>query len=434
MDKNKYSPALSRHVILQETIRQVVRSQREELESLEPGIEREALRDVPLDIPFAVILSGIRRCGKSTLLRQLAKELRSYAYLNFEDPRFVGLSPPDFPRLEKALEEEYGPTDHYLLDEVQAMRGWETFVRAELDRGKRFVITGSNASLLGTPLGTKLTGRHLRKELFPFSYAEYLKSRETAPGPRSLKEYLMEGGFPSYLRYHRSEILRELFMDILSRDILAHHPVRGSTNLRELATYLMSNPAKEASLRTLSGLFHLRSQTTASRFVAYLEDSYLLQTIPVYDPSLKRRLRNPRKSYAIDTGLAAANSLSFSEDRGGALENSVFLHLRRSFREIFYFKGKGVCDFVVRDRGKVHSVIQVCYELTETNQERELQGLGEALDRLDIAEGTIVTLDQEDSLCVGNRRAKVVPAWKWMITRGERPSRPDEGTPARTGK
>lgn len=401
-------------MILEETLRQIVRTQREDLDTMSVGTERDSLDDIPLDLPYAVMLSGIRRCGKSTLLRQLARRLDKYAYLNLEDPRLAGMTLTDFLRVENVLQEEYGRPDHYLLDEVQNAEKWELFVRAQLDRGRKFVITGSNASLLGRELGAKLTGRHLRKELFPFSFGEFLRLRESHAGAAAFRSYLKEGGFPAFLRYKRPELLRELFNDVISRDVLTRHRVRELVAFRELALYLVTNSAKEVSYRTLARLFHLGSPGTASAYVSYLEDCYLMQTLPLYDPSPKRRVVNPRKIYAIDTGLSSANSTSFSEDLGSALENAVFLHLRRRHRDLFYFKGRAECDFVVREGARVSAAYQVCYDLTEDNREREVGGLMEALDRLGLQEGGILTFDQEDELQVQGKRVWVSPAWKWM--------------------
>ena len=399
-------------MMLKDTLREVVRSQRKDLDSSEYGVEREMLGEIDLAIPFAVVLSGVRRCGKSTLLRQLAKKVVHY-YFNFEDSRVAGFEPSDFQKLDDVLHDEFGERGYYFFDEIQNVEKWELFVRAGLDKSKKFVITGSNASLLSRELGTRLTGRHLRHELFPFSFKEFLALEGKKPGVNAFDEYLRLGGFPAYLRFGKQNILRELLNDVIERDILARHSIRDSKTVKELALHLLTNSGKEFSYTGLKNSFGLGSTNTAISFVSFLEDSYLLFTVPRFEYSLKKQRVNPKKAYSVDTGLSAANSASFSADSGRALENAVFLHLRRKHREIFYFKRKGECDFIARENKL--AAFQACYELTEDNKERELNGLVEALTELKLASGLLITRDQTDSFTVGGKKITVVPAWKWML-------------------
>ena len=183
-------------MILKETLREVVKSQRADLESFDYGIEREELREININMPYALILSGIRRCGKSTLLHQLLKKLPNFYYLNFEDTRLDGFQIEDFEKLDEIFKEDYGKSEYYLLDEIQNIGKWELFVRSRLDRQKKFVITGSNASLLSKELGTRLTGRHINIELFPFSFSESLSISKRKANAASFSQYLTHGGFP----------------------------------------------------------------------------------------------------------------------------------------------------------------------------------------------------------------------------------------------
>ena len=129
-------------------------------------------------------------------------------------------------------------------------------------------------------------------------------------------------------------------------------------------------------------------------------------------------MRNPKKIYAIDNGLAVANSASFSEDKGRMLENLVFLHLRRKYRDIYYFKERYECDFLIREKGKITGVFQVCLELNDDNKDREIKGLQEALEKLNLDRGTILTFNQEDELIVSGKRIKIKPVWKWLVAPG----------------
>lgn len=401
-------------MILRDVLKQIVKSQESEILSAEKGVKREGLGEIDLDLPHAQIVSGVRRCGKSTFMRQLMDLYEKRYYFNFEDPRALNFEVGDFRKLEEIFSEKYGVSDVFFFDEVQNVPKWEVAVRSLLDRGKKVVVTGSNASLLSRELGTRLTGRHLRHELFPFSYTEMLTLTKKTPGTESFNRYMENGGFPEYLKYGRMDILQSLFEDIIARDIVVRHNIRNSETVREMALYLLTNTSKEFTYNSLRKIFSLGSTNTATSFVSYLKDSYLVFTVPKFDYSLKKQLVNPKKVYSIDVGLANANSVSFSEDKGRVLENIVYLKLREKTKEIFYYKGKGECDFVVREGKKITRAVQVCYNLKEENQEREINGLLEALKGLHLQEGLIITHDQEDELRIEGKKIIVKPAWKWM--------------------
>ena len=402
-------------MILKDTLKQVVQSQKADLSSLELGVERESLKEMDLNLPHALVISGVRRCGKSTLLRQLIKKTPRFCYFNFEDTRIEGFSTTDFPKLDEALQEDYGKCDYYFFDEIQNVPKWEIFVRSMLNKKKRFVITGSNASLLSKELGTRLTGRHVRHELFPFSFKEMLLFTKQKPNINSFDEYLKKGGFPDYLKFNRSEILMELLNDILARDIMVRHKLRESKTVREMVVYLLSNVGKEFSYTSLKNMFGLGSTSTAVSFVSYFEDSYLLFSIPRFDYSLKKQLVNPKKVYSVDNGLSSVNSVSFSSDRGRMLENLVFLQLRRKDKEIFYFKGRKECDFLVRQGNKIRGAFQVCYDLNEDNKDREIGGLVEAMNEFKLTEGYLLTYNQEDEFKIDEKKVIVKPVWEWLL-------------------
>ncbi len=398
-------------MLLKETLRSVVRSQREESKIFEYGVERECLKNIDLKTKHVAIISGIRRCGKSTLLRQLMKKIKGFYYFNFEDTKALGFELSDFERLDEVFKEEFGEQDHYFFDEIQNVDNWEIFVRKKQDLGKKFIITGSNASLLSKELGTRLTGRHLNYELFPFSYKEYLKLVNKKPSIESFEEYFNFGGFPEFLKYKKAEILQELLLDILMRDIVARYKLREVKILKELAIYLLTNQGKEFSYNKLTKHFNLGSINTTLSFISYFEDSYLMFSIPQFDYSYKKQIINPKKIYSIDLGLLKANTVSFTKDKGRMLENLVFLNLRRNFKEIYYFKDNNECDFIVRDQKGVMQAMQVCYELTEENKERELEGLKKAMKKLKIKEGLIITYDQKDKI----DGIPVIPFYEWQL-------------------
>ena len=401
-------------MILKSTLAEVVISQKENLLKSSKGILREKLKEIKLSKKYATVITGIRRSGKSTLLRQLLTNHKKFNYLNFEDIRLFNFKVNDFTKLEEVFSEGVS-SDVFFFDEIQNVEDWERYVRTLVDTNKIIVLTGSNASLLSSELGTKLTGRHLRYELYPFSYSEYLKKFKVKPSANSFEDYLKFGGFPEYLNQKNENILQELVNDILARDIVSRYNLRNPKLVKEIALYLLSNVGKEFSFQNIRKMYNLGSVNTVISLVRYLENSYLLFTIPQFYYSYKKQLINSKKIYAIDTGLIIANSVSFSKDKGRVLENAVFVHLKRLGKEVYFYKKQRECDFISRDKKKDLEAYQVCYNLTEENKERELGGVVEALSFINKDSGIILTLNQSDELIYNDKIISVKPVWKWMM-------------------
>ena len=266
-------------MVIEETIEQVIAAQRANMAHRGTGQRRKALSSLPDLTNFALIVSGVRRCGKSTLLYQLLDERYQDAlYLNFEDPRLYGFDLKDFGRLDKIIT-RLG-TRVLLFDEIQIIDDWERYVRQKLDESFQIVITGSNASLLSKELGTKLTGRHITKELFPFSFEEFAEFTTKKLSPKSLADYLEIGGFPEYIKQGIEDILHYVLEDILLRDIAIRHNIRDVDKLQKLALYLISNVGKPVSANRLKSIVDIGSTSTVTEYLSYLEDSYLIQLIP----------------------------------------------------------------------------------------------------------------------------------------------------------
>jgi predicted AAA+ superfamily ATPase/formylglycine-generating enzyme required for sulfatase activity len=377
--------------------------------------KREALQDLPDLSSFALVVSGIRRCGKSTLLFQLLKEKYPDAlYLNFEDIRLYEFEKNDFTRLDKVIKSAGSRV--LLFDEIQIVSGWERYVQQKLDEEYKVVITGSNASLLSRELGTKLTDRQVTKELFPFSYSEFCQFRQLTPDVGSLTQYLEIGGFPEFVKQEHNEILNHVFDDILTRDIAVRHGLREVKTLQRLALYLVSNVGNLVTANRLKTLFEVGSANTITEYLSYLEDSYLFELVPKFSYSLRKQLVNPRKVYSIDTGMITINSGSFTDDAGRKLENLVYLHLRRRYREIYYFSDRKECDFVVFKNGAPVEAIQVCFDLNADNLDRELDGLLAALKELKLKEGKIVTLNQKDQYEKDGLKMLIIPCHEFLLS------------------
>jgi len=401
-------------MITLDTLKQVIEAQKNNMLLKGIGQRREALTHLPDISSYALIVSGVRRCGKSTLLYQLLNDrYQDGLYINFEDPRLFGFDLQDFVRLDAAIAETN--TKVLLFDEIQIIPNWERYVRQKLDESFKVIITGSNASLLSKELGTKLTGRQITKELFPFSYTEFVTNRKLENTENHVNDYMHIGGFPEYVKQNYDEILQYILDDILIRDIAVRYSIKDVHKLQQLALHLLSNVGKPITANRLKSLIEVGSTNTVTEYLSYLEDSYLIQLIQKFDYSDRKQLVNPRKVYAIDTGLVSVNSTSYSKDSGRLLENLVFNHLRYKYRRINYFKQIGECDFITFDKQEVQEAVQVCYDLNQDNLKRELNGLVEAMKFFNLSKGTIVTYHQTDHFVIDNREIQVIPAFKWLI-------------------
>jgi uncharacterized protein len=394
-------------------IKKICELQKETAANAGTGVPRELLKNFSVPQRHALILSGIRRCGKSTLLYQLLKgDFKDAFYLNFDDNRLFGFDNYDLFRLDDTIKESGSRT--LFFDEIQVVPAWEMYARQKLDENFRVIITGSNASLLSRELGTKLTGRHLDIELFPFSYTEFLYAKKLKPGPLSLKSYLKSGGFPEFVKSGTEQILSDLFTDILIRDIAVRYSIRDIKGLQRLALFLISNCSNKVTGSKLKQAIGISATSTILEYFSHLEYSYLFSFVQRFSYSVRSRLVSPKKIYASDTGLIQVNSASFSEDHGSRLENVIFNFLRSKYKSVYYFYRKNECDFIVIKNGMKPLAIQVCYLLDRENLDRELGGLIEALEFFQVKDGLIITLDQSDHFKSKGFSAKVIPAWEYL--------------------
>ena len=402
-------------MLTKETLREVIISQREQLNKLDLGILREKGKEIKIEDSFALLITGIRRCGKSTFLNQILKKQKKGYYLNLEDPRLEGFDLSDFNKIETIMKETYGQKGVYFFDEIQNIDKWEKFIRYLIDKKEKVIITGSNASLLSRELGTKLTGRYLQVELFPFSFEEFLNIKKENLSAKSFEEYLSKGGFPEFLKKENPSILHELLSDVVLKDIAVRFSIKNTNILNKIAIYVISNVGKEFSYNSIKKMFDIKSVQSVIDYVSYFENAYLIFTVPKFSYSYKQQQVSPKKVYSIDNGFSYANSASFSKDRGKMLENIVFLGLRKKYRDIFYFQEKNECDFIIKQKEKIVSAIQVCFDFNEENKDREINGLISALKKFNLNEGIILTYNQEDEFTIDGRKILIKPAWNWLL-------------------
>lgn len=387
---------------------------------MENSDKKLSVRRTSVEIPsalneFARIITGIRRSGKSTFVNQdFLKTDRNAFYLNFDDPALYGFSASDFVILEEAIErfqnENKGSKAVY-FDEIQIVEGWEVFVNSQLRKGNLVTVTGSNASLLSYELGTRLTGRHLDYELFPFNFDEYCKLRKCDKTSESFKHFLEEGGFPEYLIYNRTDILKRLFEDILMRDVIVRYGIKDVRSVKMLSVYLASNCGNLITGSKLSAQLGLKTTATILEYLSFLEQCYLFFFVPKFNYSAKAQSVNPKKVYCIDTGMIQNVTLSINADMGRVFENAVFIELRRRTKNIWYYSESAFeCDFLYGRDVVPENAVQVCYELTSENKEREVRGLVETCKKFPGVKPLIVTFNQNDKISYGGMIVEAVPA------------------------
>lgn len=378
--------------ITQNLLSLALKEQFEAFEKRELGVERETLSDLKslISAPQVVVVTGLRRVGKSTLLKQNAEKYLkdNYYFVNFEDERLLNFQVKDFDLLHETLISLFGEKKAFLFDEIQNVPQWERFVRRLHDQGYKFVVTGSNASLLSQELGTRLTGRSIRVELFPFSFREFLVLKQvelpnlevltTKQKGNLLKytnDYLASGGIPDALKYPELPIHKTLYDDVLFRDIATRYAIDNVKSLQELSFYLISNTSSLISFNKLKDLLKLGSVNTVKSYVSYLENSWLFFVVNKYAYSVKEQQIAAKKLYCVDTGLAQSVGFSFSENKGKLMENLVFLTLRRKYQTVYYYKTAQdlEVDFFVPSKQMLVQVAQK-FDLQETH-EREQKSL-----------------------------------------------------------
>lgn len=400
-----------------------------------PGITREALAVTgeKINLPHVIVITGIRRCGKSTLLRQIAGEYfgnTDFYYLNFEDERLIGFPAKEFQDILETQMELFGEKKCFLIDEIQQNEGFEWYVRRLSDQGYKFIITGSNARLLSSEISTKLTGRHADIYLGPFSFREYLDykgilvqaadiyiAEKKAILKREFEQFLQWGSMPEYTLYQDAEILFRTYEDIVYKDIAVRHGITNVRSMRELYHYLVSNICRPFSFRTLTKVTGIDSPVTVRKYIHYLEQTYFIRQVSKFDFSLKKQLINNKKVYVIDNAFFQKISFQYTGNKGWLLENLVAGELFKS-GEVYYHQDKQSCDFILK-KMQGFEAYQVVFEMNEDSREREIKGLLEAMDMLGLDSGTVITYDEEGELDKDGRHINLLPCWKWLLKGGK---------------
>ena len=412
-------------------IRDIILIQKRELENKlkEKYIERE-IDAKKIGHSLIKVIIGPRRAGKSFFAVHALKNIANFGYANFDDEKLVEIE--DFNEIINSINDIYDNPKYLLLDEIQNLKNWELFVNRLQRQGYNLVITGSNSKLLSQELSTHLTGRHLLINVFPFSFKEFLKleNKELTEGEvkTRLLSYLTYGGYPEPLikNLDHRDYLSTLFDSIIYKDIIKRFKIRSVQGLEDLATYLISNIAKEYSYNTLSKMTRCKSVHTIEKYLSYLEEAFIFFKLNRYSFKVKEQISSGKKIYCIDNGLIHAKAFKLSYDMGRLYENLVAIELKKlemnGSANIYYWKSKAheEVDFVVKSGLKVNQLIQVCYDTDEIKtKEREIKALIKAGLEFNCKNLLIITADYEAEEKVswfGNKgKIKFIPLWKWLL-------------------
>ncbi len=406
--------------------------QQKDFEEEKPTIPREmaekAIKLISLDMPL--VITGIRRCGKSFLLKIIKDKLKlkekDYFYINFNDDRLIKFEVEDFQKIIDFINEQnYTEKCFLFIDEIQEVSGWEKWIDRIKGKYKIF-ITGSNSRLLSSEIASILTGRSISLSLTPLNFREFLQAnkvsirnwkldlKEQAIIRKELNSFIETGGIPKRVVSGQNIVIKDLYEDILYKDIIKRF-ARLDRQIKETALFFFSNPSSLISLRAISKMSKMKNIATVKSIVEAFENSFLFFFINKFDYSIKTQIQNPRKVYCIDNSFLVNMGFRLSEDKGKLVENLVAIELKRREKEIFYHSDKHECDFLIREGNKIKDAIQVTYEINEKNKEREVTGLIEALNKFKLKKGLIITFDQEEELKLNGKKIVIKPVWKWLL-------------------
>ena len=413
-------------------MKKIILNQRKERDELlsRPYLTRRNSQDADtlLSSHLIKLITGPRRVGKSTQALLMLRN-KNFAYLNFDSQPL--LDAWDANLVMRMLDDVYPGYEYILLDEVQNLDAWDLWVSELYRLGKNLVITGSNAKMLSSEMATVLTGKYLQVEMLPFSLEEFfdwnkldlkaLKPEQQTDASVLTDDYMRNGGYPEVVasRQLTRSYLDTLFDSIVWKDVAKRHNVRNTTDLNNLAMYLVSNFCNPVTANDLTEELGFSSVNTTKKFMGYLHEPYLFYYLPRYNNKLKLMKKAPRKVYVVDNGFVAAKAFALSENLGRLLENQVFIELvRRGYdtaKTIFYYRSRNdkEVDFVLRKGPHIECLVQVCYDMSSPKTEkREVDSLVECAGELKCDNLVIVTNNDERTLEKDGYKIDVIPISK----------------------
>ncbi|MCI5913255.1 MAG: ATP-binding protein [Prevotella sp.] len=392
------------------------------------------MRQYELEPSANYVFVGLRRAGKSYLMYQhihsllaAGHSIEEILYFNFEDDRIDIFNVSELDLIKTCYEEMYGHRPIFFLDEIQNIKGWEKFARRLADTGYRVYITGSNAKMLSSEIATTLGGRYLIKNVYPFSFNEYLSFRKVDMADknaiykyrsgimRSFEEYFYGGGLPeTLLMKDKRSWISSLFNKIFFGDLVARHQIRNDFALKLMIRKLAESVKQPTSYNRIANIVSTAgkkiSVDTVIDYIAYLRESWLILPFENLSARLSERESN-KKYYFVDNGLLG---LFLIDANTSLLENIVAISLRKQYEDNVFFYNKNIeVDFVVPDDGLA---IQVAYSLADpTTEKRETDALMKFNAIMPMRQLIIITKDEEMVIEKDGTVINVLPVWKWLL-------------------
>jgi len=399
-------------------------------------IVKRTAENFPDKLDKTFVIYGVRRSGKTYILYDLYKKCADRAlYIDFEDERLDGFELSDFEKLKNVFFElkpdclDKKPI--FFLDEVQNIKGWEKFCRRLVERENIGVyVSGSSSKMMPFEIATELRGRAWSVEVLPYSFKEYLHAKGVSSAglmygrlqstlKRNFRDYMRWGGFPEVAELNsdtqKSKLVKEYMSAMYFRDLVEKYGVSNIHLFEALSDRLFSSFALKYSLTSFYKQYQDKfpfSKDLLFRYYKYFIQSMLVFEVKKFSESTYKRMRNPSKIYLVDNALSRRVT---SADEGRLLENAIFLELKRTGHEIFYFDEGVECDFIAKNQDGDLKPIQVCLELGPQNQQRELAGLVAACKWLNQRKGLLISLDEEKEIRVDGVKISIVPAWKFLL-------------------
>lgn len=418
------------------------------------GVKRELLKNIRelLDIDHIIAISGVRRCGKSFLMKQIINLLtqrlvppENILFINFDFPAFSGEAAEEIldtiMEAYRKLKQPEGKL-YLFFDEIQTVSKWEIWLKYQYDLRKgdvKFFITGSNSALLSSDFASRLSGRIIEKQLYPFSFKEFLKFHriETADRQNIILNrdkimnrfdlYINYGAMPEIAEHNEIErkidLLASYFNTVIYKDIASRFGIRDTLLLKDVALYLLGQFANPVNLKKLAEQFSA-TRDTVRDFIKYLEMSYFIFSVPKFSFSHKTQLMSQKKTFSVDNGFCAVLPFRFAPDKGRLLKHIVFIELKRRHSRVYYYKNRTECDFIIYDYGREAAAYQVCYELNDANRQREIKGLIAGCRQIKVDQGIILTYNQDEKITVNGVRISVIPVWEWLLTNRSETNQP----------
>ena len=403
---------------------------------------------LPTNVRKAFVLVGMRRSGKTwTLFQQMQQLLQigilqtQMVYINFEDDRLLNLNVRDLQSILDAFYELYpdyidNKNLHFFFDEIHEVSDWEKFIRRLLDTELITIyITGSSAKMLSKEIASSLRGRAITREIFPFSFQEFLRfknvnvsekitTKQKALLIHHVKDFLRWGGFPETIdapaALHR-ELLQGYIDIVIYRDIIQRYHISNMLAVKRLLTYCLQNSAGLLSINKIYNTFKSQglavSKNSLYEFMEHFADAYCIFTVPLYNFSMKKTHLSSKKIYSIDPGLITAYTVKPNHEEASRLETAVFAYLRRQQQEIYYYHTQQnlQVDFLTMDSHERITLYQCSLTLeNHDTRAREINALTQAMQELQITRSTIITLDEEDQIEIPEGIISCIPLWRFL--------------------